>query len=184
MKKSLVLCSILALVGYMVVFKSDLSGDIYMNGVPTYESGETYERMNKAYEALPDKVKYFIEKEGYRFYVVDMIDNDECIVGQTVFIQRLILIKNTRSYIEQTTFHECGHVLDDELAYSFISNSNEFLRIYAEEKGNFKVGHNYDYFVSTPQEYFASAFAEYMMHPIRLRRFTPRTYKFIEQCLK
>lgn len=184
MRKSLIISSIIALIGYVILFKSEIPGNIYMNDVPTYETGETYERMCNAYEALPDKVKYLLDKEGYRFYVVDLIDNDEYIVGQTIFIERLILIKNTRSLIEQTTFHECGHVLDDESAYSFISKSDEFLKIYTEEKGNFKVSNNYDYFVSTPQEYFASAFAEYMMNPMRLRRFTPRTYKFIEQCLK
>ena len=87
-------------------------------------------------------------------------------------------------YVSRTMYHECGHVLDNELHIKDISGTEEFKKIYEEEKDYFVVDNNYDYFISTEAEYFASAFAEYMLKPSRLKLNTPKTYEFIEKCLK
>lgn len=184
MKKIICISGLLVLIIYYTIFKSTIPGQILMHDVVVYTEGETYERAWNTYEKLPDKVQDMFEDNNYRMHVVDLIDNDENIIGQTIFGPRLVLLKNNGPYVERTTFHEFGHILDDELADTFISRSYEFMIIYNEEKENFKADNNVEYFISTPSEYFASAFSEYMTRPKRLKHNTPKTYEFIEQCLE
>lgn len=183
MKKNIVY-GLLILLVYHILFKSPIPGQIMMADDYVFTYGETYERVWDAYDELPSKVKDMFEDNGYELYIVSLIDNDDNIVGQTIFIPRIVLIKNSSVFVERTMFHECGHILDDELAITFISNSDEFKAIYNEERLQFKVDNNVEYYISTPAEYFASAFAEYMIRPVRLQHNTPKTYDFIEQCLK
>ena len=183
MKKNIIWV-VLVMITYHILFKSPIPSQVIMADEYVFTYGETYERVWDTYNELPTKVKDMFEDNGYRIYVVSSIDNDEYILGQTRFMSRTILIKNTGPFVERTVFHEFGHLLDDELAFSFISESDMFIDIYNSEKGNFKVDNNYDYFISSHLEYFASAFSEYMIRPARLKRNTPRTYDFIEQCLK
>lgn len=184
MKRFAILCCVLGISFYQLLFKSTIPGKVIMNGVEVYTSGDTYDRVWSTYEQLPDKVQDMFEDNNYRMYIVELIDNDEYIMGQTNFTSRLVLIKLNSPFVERTTFHECGHILDDELAFAFISGSDEFMDIYLEERDEFRVDNNKSYFISTEKEYFASAFAEYMIGPERLKRNTPKTYAFIEQCLK
>lgn len=183
MKKSIVYVLLVLLV-YHILFKSPIPGKIMMIDDCVFTYGETYERVWDAYDELPPKVKDMFEDNGYRMYVVSLIDNDDIITGQTRFIPRIVLIKNSETFAERTLFHECGHILDDELSLTFISQSDEFESIYDEERMQFRADNNIEYFISTPMEYFASAFSEYMIRPARLKYNTPKTYDFIEQCLK
>lgn len=183
MKKSIVYVLLVLLV-YHILFKSPIPGQVMMADEYVFTYGETYERVWKTYDKLPYKVKEMFEDNGYRMHVVSLIDSDESIMGQTRIGPRVILIKNSDVFVERTTFHECGHMLDDELAVTFISNSDEFKSIYNEERLQFKADNNVEYFISSPKEYFASAFSEYMIRPARLKYNTPKTYAFIEQCLK
>mgnify|MGYP003294019116 CR=1 FL=1 len=152
-----------------------------------YTEGIVYERVWEAYDELPENIKGLLEKEKYEIYVVDQLKSNEIgyvTLGKTYFIPRIIKISNLDLCVKRTTFHEIGHVIDDEATLKFISGSDEFIDIYLDEKENFRVSNNYDYFTSTEIEYFAQAFSEYMMDPYRLKTYTPRTYDFIEQCLK
>lgn len=183
MKKSIV-CVLLVAIIYHILFKSPIPGQVIMLDEYVFTYGETYERVWDAYDELPPKVKDMFEDNGYELYIVSLIDGDECIMGQTRFGPRIVLIKNSGAFVERTMFHECGHILDDELALTFISQSDEFKSIYDEERLQFRADNNIEYFISTPAEYFASAFSEYMIKPARLKHNTPKTYDFIERCLK
>ena len=183
MKKSVV-CVLLVAIIYHILFKSPIPGQVIMSDDYVFTYGETYERVWNAYDELPPKVKDMFEDNGYELYIVSLIDGDECIMGQTRFGPRIVLIKNSGAFVERTMFHECGHILDDELALTFISQSDEFKSIYDEERLQFRADNNIEYFISTPAEYFASAFSEYMIRPARLQHNTPKTYDFIERCLK
>lgn len=183
MKKSIVYVLLVLLV-YHIIFKSPIPGQIMMANEYVFTYGETYERVWDAYDELPPKVKDMFEDNGYELYIVSLIDNDDSIMGQTRFGPRIVLIKNSGAFVERTMFHECGHILDDELALTFISQSDEFKSIYDEERLQFRADNNIEYFISTPAEYFASAFSEYMIRPARLQHNTPKTYDFIERCLK
>jgi hypothetical protein len=168
----------------VIYFKTDIPGDIWMYGETIIEEGFTKARVEYAYDKLPQPLQDMLEENGYRIYVVDTIDDNEQILGQTIYGIRLILIKDYGAWIEKTFYHECGHVLDDESALTFASSSDEFQEIYEEERHNFKAEDNLEYYISTPREYFASAFAEYMLNPERLKRNTPRTYEYIDRQVK
>lgn len=186
MKKSIVISGVFMTLVYYILFKSTIPGTIDMIGRTVYNEGETYERAWDAYEQLPDKVQDMFEDNNYKMYIVESIDNNEYIVGQTRYGPRIVLIREDGKYVERTTFHECGHILDDELVIGFsgVSDTEEFIEIYNAEKDKFVADNNVSYYISTPAEYFASAFAEYMLNPTRLKENTPRTYAFIEQQLK
>lgn len=184
MKKSTLALILFPVVYWYLIFKSTIPGRIMMYDKETYEEGNVYEAVWAVYSKLPHKVKEMLQDNNYRIHVVDSIQNNPNITGITYYGPRIIEIKNDMFYVSRTMYHECGHVLDNELHIKYISGTEEFKKIYEEEKDYFVVDNNYDYFISTEAEYFASAFAEYMLKPSRLKLNTPKTYEFIEKCLK
>lgn len=184
MKKSTIALILFPVVYWYLIFKSTIPGRIMMYDKETYEEGNVYEAVWAVYSKLPHKVKEMLQDNNYRIHVVDSIQNNPNITGITYYGPRIIEIKNDMFYVSRTMYHECGHVLDNELHIKYISETEEFKKIYEEEKDYFVVDNNYDYFISTESEYFASAFAEYMINSYRLKVNTPKTYEFIEKCLK
>ena len=96
----------------VIYFKTDIPGDIWMYGETIIEDGFTKARVEYAYDKLPQPLQDMLEENGYRIYVVETIDDNEQILGQTIYGIRLILIKDYGVWIEKTFYHECGHVLD------------------------------------------------------------------------
>ena len=80
-----------------------------------------------------------------------------------------------------TLYHEVGHFFDYKYyKYYSLSDSKEFQAIFYEERYNFKTNHSeLWYFQETSREYFAQAFAEYILNPKRLQKNCPETYEFI-----
>lgn len=185
MKKSTMILSILipSICYSYFLFLSTMPGRIFMRNKETYNEGQVYEAVWNAYAKLPHTVKDMLQDSNYRIYVVDSIENNANIVGITYYGPRIILIKDDMYYVTRTMYHECGHVVDDKSHILYASDTKEFKQIYLEERDNFKVDNNYDYFVSDEHEYFASAFAEYMLNPTRLKENTPKTYEFIKKCI-
>ena len=183
-KKSTVALITIPIIYLYTMSKSTIPGRILTFNKETYTEGDVYEAVWSAHSKLPHKVKEMLQDNNYRIHVIDMIQDDPNITGITYYGPRIIEIKNDMYYVRRTMFHECGHVLDDESHILYISGTSEFKKIYEEEKDYFVVDNNYDYFVSTEAEYFASAFSEYMLNPHRLKENTPKTYEFIERCLK
>ena len=169
--------------GYFL-FYSTIPGRILMNNKDIITEGPVYDEIWRVYGTLPQSVKDMLLDSNYRIYVVDSIQNEECITGVTYYGQRVILIKDDMYYVSRTMYHEYGHVVDDKSHILYSSDTQEFKQIYLEEKDNFICDNNYDYFVSDEAEYFASAFAEYMLKPSRLKENTPKTYEFIRRCIK
>ncbi|MDA2118458.1 hypothetical protein PDN31_24405 [Bacillus cereus] len=80
--------------------------------------------------------------------------------------------------------HEFGHAVD-ELILNNLSNTNEFKKLYEEEKNNIKIE---EYMKSHPKEFFASAFA-YLFSPntqyqMRIKQEAPKTVSFIQNALE
>jgi hypothetical protein len=158
---------------------------ILLNGHITYIEGQTYDDVWEAYDELPPKVKKMLEDQHYSIYVVDLIGGDENIAGRVTYGAEIIEIKYDIHNVKLTMFHECGHVLDDGMtSIGLISSSDVFQEIFEEERYNLVVDYNYSYLTADSAEYFAGAFAEYMTNPERLKTNTPKTYYFIESCLK
>lgn len=179
-----VLCS------YWIISEFQLPEIILMKNEPVINKGVVYEKVWDAYDELPSNIKEMLDDESYNIYVMkkplDNVKDGYITLGRTFFRFGVIQIANTDIWVERTTFHEVGHVIDNESAIYYISSSKEFKDIYQEEKDAFKyvTADNYEYFVSSELEYFAQAFSEYMMNPEGLKMFTPRTYEFIDRCVK
>ena len=172
-----------------IISEFQLPEIILMKNENVHNEGIVYEKVWEAYDKLPDNVKEMLDDESYSIYVVDPLESTVegyITLGRTFFRFGVIQISNKDIWVERTTLHEIGHVIDDESAFTFISRSNEFKEIYQEEKENFKyvVIDNHEYFISSEIEYFAQAFSEYMLNPEGLKMFTPRTYEFIDRCVK
>ena len=172
-----------------IISEFQLPEIILMKNDNVHNEGIVYEKVWDAYDKLPDNVKEMLNDESYSIYVVDPLESTVegyITLGRTFFRFGVIQISNKDIWVERTTLHEVGHVIDDESAFTFISRSNEFKEIYQEEKENFKyvVVDNHEYFISSEIEYFAQAFSEYMINPEGLKMFTPRTYEFIDRCVK
>lgn len=172
-----------------IISEFQLPEIILMKNENVHNEGIVYEKVCEAYDKLPDNVKEMLDDESYSIYVVDPLESTVegyITLGRTFFRFGVIQISNKDIWVERTTLHEVGHVIDDESAFTFISRSNEFKEIYQEEKENFKyvVIDNHEYFISSEIEYFAQAFSEYMLNPEGLKMFTPRTYEFIDRCIK
>ena len=169
--------------GYFL-FYSTIPGKIMMMNKNIIVEGNAYEEVWRIYGKLPQHLREMLWDNNYRIYIVNEIQNNENIMGSTYYGPRIILIKNDMYFIDNTIYHEIGHVLDDKSHILYASGTEEFIDIYTEEKDNFVVDNNYDYFVSDEKEYFASAFAEYMLNPNRLKENTPKTYEFIRKCIE
>ena len=141
------------------------------------------EDITNAYNSLPESVKKLMADMDCTLDEVDALDRPT-VLG--VFRHNAntdytaIEIKRGIEGQDSTTYHEFGHLLDYGYNEVFESESSYFVDIYNEEKDNFVVDDNYDYYVSSPKEYFAQAFAEYMMNPDRLYENTPFTYFYVD----
>lgn len=173
-----------------IISEFQLPEIILMKNEPVINKGVVYEKVWDVYDELPSNIKEMLDDESYNIYVMkkplDVVKGGYITLGRTFFRFGVIQIANTDIWVERTTFHEVGHVIDDESAIYYISSSKEFKDIYQEEKDAFRyvVVDNYEYFVSSELEYFAQAFSEYMINPEGLKMFTPKTYEFIDRCVK
>ena len=185
MKKPTVAVMIGFLLYFQILFNSPIPGKIIMSNKEVHNEGNVYEQVWRAYDKLPHNVKELLQDTNYRIYVVDLINGDENILGQTTYGLKIIEIRDFNYDVERTTLHECGHVLDDESNIFFISGTKEFKKIFEEEQVAFYdvVEDNYSYYVSDTKEYFAQAFAEYILQPEKLKLYTPKTYMFIKNCI-
>lgn len=176
------------LFGFYMLTEIKLPEYFIMKDKNIHNKGIVYEKVWEAYDELPENIKEMLDDQHYKIYIVDPLDSEMdgyITLGRTHFMYGVIEISNKDLWVKRTTFHEVGHVIDDEITITFASNSKEFKEIYEEEKEMLKyvVADNHEYFISTEMEYFAQAFSEYMINPECLKKFTPRTYKFIENCV-
>lgn len=147
--------------------------------------------IQEIYNELPEVVKNLFVNTDCTLTEVDYIEGMPDAVG--VFehsdIVHCYAIKIVRGGAypvkkDNTVYHEFGHLLDYGYNECFKSDSKIFEEIYEAESDAFVVDGGYVYATSTPREYFATAFAEYMTNPDRLRDNTPMTYNYIEHVLK
>lgn len=147
--------------------------------------------IQEIYNKLPEVVKNLFVNTDCTLTEVDYIEDAPDAVG--IFEHRNItkcyaikIVRNGDYPVKKdnTVYHEFGHLLDYGYDEQFRSDSKIFEEIYEAESDAFMVDGGYVYATSTPREYFATAFAEYMTNPDRLREYTPMTYDYIEHVLK
>jgi hypothetical protein len=134
-------------------------------------------------EFLPDKVLDLYESSNCKIIIIDDKKNNMDYDGRYYPFLNNIYVKKNSALLDLTLYHEIGHMYDFKY-YTFkcLSESDEFMDIFESERMNFKTFHSdLDYFRASHEEYFAQAFAEFVKHPRRLKRYCPRTYDYINK---
>ncbi|QWI73150.1 hypothetical protein ER45_029910 (plasmid) [Bacillus mycoides] len=93
-----------------------------------------------------------------------------------------------QSDIENTFIHELGHAIDYKLLNTISQNNTAFQNIFSQEKQAYTKVFRFDIDKLYPDlttqeksgEYFADAFAKFVLEPERLKQVTPQTYQFIK----
>lgn len=121
---------------------------------------------------------------GYVIYSEDQMEElgeaygyEQKIIGLSVYDSHLIYISNMRL---DTVIHEIWHAVDSIL--EFPSQSDEALSVFSEEKKTFlKTFPSVTYAnSSSPTEYYAEAFQEYVLDEDSLKEQCPKTYELIK----
>lgn len=155
--------------------------------LPESETMKIDDSLKEYLELVPEPVILAIQSEGYTIELVDDPGKDyniEHISGLTIPELKEILIKNDEKKYRQAVVHEIFHAYDDTL--NFISESDEFISIYNEEKEKMVVTG----FISAGQykvnekEYFAEACQMWVYDKETLKESAPKTYDFINDLLK
>lgn len=137
----------------------------------------------RAFDELPPRIKNLYKyTRGSITIIDDTIDNMH-FAGKYIPLRNDILIKKNARHLKMTLFHEIGHMLDFKYypGAIILSKSRTFKDIYKEEKSNFRTDHSeLEYFIADSTEYFAQAFAEYLLKPERLQERCPKTYEYID----
>lgn len=95
-----------------------------------------------------------------------------------------IYFENNFKQIKHSLLHEIGHAVD--ATYDCLSSSEEWLNIYEIEKSNFKNSSGLDdlYLTSSPNEYFAAVFNEFLKDGYTLQKNTPESYAYMSKILE
>lgn len=134
-------------------------------------------------EFLPDKVSDLYESSNCKIIIIDDKKNNMDYDGRYYPIFNNIYVKKNALLLDLTVYHEIGHMYDFKYhIFKRLSETDEFMEIFKSERMDFKTFHSeVDYFRASHKEYFAQAFAEYIKHPRRLKRYCPRTYDYINR---
>ncbi|OUB12009.1 hypothetical protein BK708_29155 [Bacillus thuringiensis serovar yunnanensis] len=90
---------------------------------------------------------------------------------------------------ENTFAHKLGHAIDEILLNAKSYNDTSFQNLYLQEKQNYISAFKFDIEKLYPNlqtakeqapEYFADAFAKFLLEPDRLKQVAPGTYKYIK----
>ncbi|OUB18356.1 hypothetical protein BK708_21305 [Bacillus thuringiensis serovar yunnanensis] len=90
---------------------------------------------------------------------------------------------------ENTFAHELGHAIDETLLHAKSYNDTSFQNLYLQEKQNYIAAFKFDIEKLYPNlqtakeqapEYFADAFAKFLLEPDRLKQVAPGTYEYIK----
>lgn len=92
-----------------------------------------------------------------------------------------IYIETRKNAINKATLHEFGHFLD--YLYDSISFSDEFIKIYEEEKNLLNVYSVDGHYKSNNQEFFGEVFKEVIKNPSKTKKEVPKSYNFIMNCI-
>lgn len=107
---------------------------------------------------------------------------DESISGIFVWnISKPFIIVES-AYLDSTLLHEVGHAIDYVLGNGkFISEDNEFLNIYEEEKDVYFS--NNEYIKNSSKEYFAESYVLFCNNPYDLKIKAPKTYQYFKMTM-
>lgn len=141
------------------------------------------ELIDKVLTKIPNRLLDALEILGWKIIVTNTRNlEEECdsnikIYGYTSFEKKEIKVYATKEGINESLPHEIAHFLDSIIN---LTNSNEWRKIFNEEKDSFKMMSNYFTYSNYPSECFADAFMVYIIDACQLKRYSSKTYSVIE----
>ena len=146
-------------------------------------------QVKKDYKLLPDYIKDYLKKEGWKIVISkeslqDRFNYDFGILALTHYEYKTIYISNCDGDIEHSLIHEAGHVLDymNNLKYR---DSKRFDKIRKKEGKKLRKFHyTSEKCITTTKEYFAESFQQYIVNPKALKKNCPQTYKYMSEVLR
>lgn len=144
-------------------------------------------KFKKLYRKLPKSVIDGFKNYNCGIYIMKDANNE---VLKNEYNGRTLFMSTDNSlsvFIPESCMgilhHEFGHVFD--FVNDVISDTEEFQEAYEKEKSKAQKQFEYsDYLISTPQEYLAQVFADYLTYPRAIKYTLPLTTKVIEKYLK
>lgn len=150
-------------------------------GLVYYDDGvsiNTVDEVLNVYSKLPEYFRRLLEALGFKVKLSQFLNGVD---GVTYYGDRVILIEEFGEDITTTSFHEFGHVMN---VLGYVENSRNRLKKAYDKESKMYNGPMRDYIISTPSEYYAGSFAEYMLDSDKLKRERPITFKMIDEDVK
>lgn len=138
------------------------------------------------YLLVPERIRHSFQDEGWKIILTDKNISDHYYTGEvegwlsglTDYSKKRIYIHSRFYDIRNALLHEMGHYYDYMLGGA--SYTDEFKEIYEEENNQLKPYWEPDSHIrSNAQEYFAEAFADYILDKEQVKENVKSTYKFI-----
>jgi hypothetical protein len=136
-----------------------------------YENGDQLD-VNKVAPLADEVVRNAFQQVGMKM----RIDTGASYTGYTSMTEGVIILKKE----DDVVYHELGHFLS-YMGGNYCT-TEKFKAVYEEEKARI-TGYNASYFQSTPYEYFAESYEDYVLNREQLRTSRPKTYAAIQECL-
>ena len=148
-------------------------------GVDVYD--EQIQMTEKVFESLPQRLQQRFLKEGWKIRISNERLLNDSTYGLCSSFDNKIFIRSSSPELTKTILHEFGHYLDSQ--EHFISRKKSFATIYKNERMAIRSLYNIDgefqYAISSSEEYFADTFALYMINPHGLQKYAPKSYSAI-----
>lgn len=134
----------------------------------------TVDKVLDCFVSLPKDLQRLILGTAFKVKLTQFLDGVD---GVTFYADRVILVEEFSRDVTETTYHEFGHLLN---AFSDINNNSSRVNEVFKSESHLYQGKMKSYITSSPSEYYAGSFLEYMLNSDKLKEERPKTYKLIK----
>lgn len=168
-------------------YKDWIFADKKENELDFFSKKQIEELVDKSLEKIPERLLSVLEILNWKILISNTRNLEaECgatskIYGYTHFEKKEIVVYATEKGITESLPHEMAHFLDLLIN---ISNTPQWDKVYKEEKEKFELMKFIFTSINYKTECFADAFLAYIIVNSDLKRYSPKTYKIIENIFK
>lgn len=142
--------------------------------------------VDASFNLLPIKLRQRFQTQGWRIRVSNKVPGNAFTYGVCSWTEKKIFIKSSAKELGKTVLHEFGHYLDRE--ENNISSKYFFVLCFHKEKKQLKYlydfAEEYEYIISSSEEYFAELFAIYMTDPVKMKQRVPLSYDIMNKVVR
>ncbi len=144
------------------------------------------EQVEKALYALPTKLLEKFKKDKWKIYLSNEKLSDDLAHGFCSSDKKIIYVKSSSPDVYMIVWHEFGHYLDYQ---EYFASKRFFFKLaYNSEKAKlkqlYKYTEEYNYAISSTEEYFAEIFAHYLNDSATLGILAPRSMQQLEKIVR